>query len=147
MGNFTRFQAPVWDRFFDLISECDENLSDDQVDAELRRRGIDVTRAFSKIQQALQTAKARAELEAAKKSRPSILKRVKGFAIEGDSGSLDEVKRAIAQRFQSRPQVQAAFFRKLDEAESEDDLRTLLEDAQLLDALSSECNDADPEAK
>jgi hypothetical protein len=147
MGDFTRFQAPVWDRFFDYISECDDDLSDAQVDEELRRRGIDVTKAFSKVQQALRTAKARAELEAAKNSRPSILERMKGLSIGGVVGSLDEVKRAIAQRFQGGPQVQAAFFRKLDEAESEEDLRTLLEDAQFLDALSSEPNDADPEGE
>lgn len=147
MGDFKRFQAPVWDRFFDFVSECHEDLTDREVRDELKRRGIDVTKAFGKVQQALRTAKARADLESARASRPDILKRIQSRAITGISGSLEDVKRAISRQFQGSGQVQAAFFRKLENAESEEDLRSLLEDAQLLDALSSESNDVDPETE
>ena len=51
MGDFTQFQEPVWDRFFDFIFECDEDLNRAEVQEELRRRGIDVTRAVNKVQQ------------------------------------------------------------------------------------------------
>ena len=61
VGDFTRFQEPVWDRFFDLVSEGDEHLSRVEVQEELKRRGVDVTRAVNKVQQALQTSKAKLE--------------------------------------------------------------------------------------
>ena len=38
MGDFTQFQEPVWDRFFDFIFECDEDLNRAEVQEELRRR-------------------------------------------------------------------------------------------------------------
>jgi hypothetical protein len=141
VGDFARFQEPVWDSFFDFVFACDEDLSRSEVQAELTRRGIDVTKAVNKVQQALRTAKARAELEAARQSRPHLLDRVRSIPLPDIAGGLAELKHRIAERFQAG-QVQAAFFRKLEAAESEDDLRTLLEDAELLDALTGEDDDA-----
>jgi hypothetical protein len=140
MADFSRFQAPAWDRFFDFICEGDEELSDDQVRDELRHRGIDVTRALSKVQQAVCAARARKELEAAKRSRPAILERLKRIRkrLPDVGGTLDDVKRALASELQGRPQLQGTFFRKLEAAASEDDLRSLLEDSQLLDLLGKE---------
>jgi hypothetical protein len=145
MGDFTQFQEPVWDRFFDFVFECDEDLSRAEVQEELRRRGIDVTRAVSKVQQVLRTAKARRELETARKSRLGLLARVKEIAHPGIAGGLEELKRRIAEQFQG--QTQAAFFRKLEAVESKEDLRSLLEDAHLLDALSEESGDVRAEAE
>src|SRR3954467_8950344 len=98
MGDFSRFREPVWDRFFDFVYDCDEGLTDAQVDEELRRRGIDVTRAFGKVQQALQSARARAELEAAKKNRPALLRQLKGLASPATIAALDELRRLITQK-------------------------------------------------
>ncbi|MGO8903026.1 MAG: hypothetical protein ACLQU5_32485 [Isosphaeraceae bacterium] len=145
MGDFTQFQEPVWDRFFDFIFECDEDLNRAEVQEELRRRGIDVTRAVNKVQQALRTAKARAELEAARKSRLGLLARARGISLTDIGGSLEELKRRIAEQFQG--QAQAAFFRKLEAAESKEDLQSLLEDAHLLDALSEDSDDVRAEAE
>ena len=145
MGDFTQFQEPVWDRFFDFIFECDEDLNRAEVQEELRRRGIDVTRAVNKVQQAPRTAKARAELEAARKSRLGLLARARGISLPDIGGSLEELKRRIAEQFQG--QAQAAFFRRLEAAESKEDLQSLLEDAHLLDALSEESGDVRAEAE
>ncbi len=138
MFDFTRFQAPVWDRFFDFVSDCDDGLTDEQVREELRRRGIDIKRAFGKVQQALRSANARAELERAKQSRPTILEKLRRIKLPEIGGTLDDVKRAISQQLQGRVQVQGTFFRKLEAAGSEEDLRSLLEDAQILDLLGKE---------
>ena len=145
MADFTRFQEPVWDRFFGFVFDCDEDLTDEEVDEELRRRGIDVNRAFSRVQQVLRSAKAMADLEAARKSRPRILNKLKQIKLPEIGGTLEEVKAAIAREFHG--QVQTAFFRKLEAAESEEDLKSLLDDAHLLDALSGETDDPGPEAE
>ena len=146
MSDFTRFQEPVWDRFFDFVFACDEELSRSDVQEELKRRGIDVTKAVNKVQQALRTAKARAELKAARQSRPALLAKARRFSLPDIGAGLEEIKRRIAELFRES-HVQAAFFRKLEAAESEEDLRSLLEDAELLDALSEEEDDARTEAE
>ncbi len=140
MADFSRFQAPAWDRFFDFICEGEEELTDEQVRQELRRRDIDVTRALSEVQQVVRTARARQELEAAKRSRPAILERLKRIRkrLPDVGESLEDIKRALALELQGRAQLQGTFFRKLEAAASEDDLRTLLEDSQLLDLLGKE---------
>lgn len=144
MDDFVRFREPVWDRFFDFIYEDDEGLTDAQVDEELRRRGIDVTRAFGRVQQALQSAKARAELEAARKSRPSLLRQLKGITGSSTGAALDELRKLIA----GKPggQIQAAF-RKLESTASEEDVRSLLDDIRRLDELAGETGDAGTETK
>jgi len=145
VGDFTRFQEPVWDRFFDLVSESDEHLSRVEVQEELKRRGIDVTRAVNKVQQALQTSKARAELEVARKIRPGLIAKAKRLPLPEINARLEQLKRKVVEKF--RGEVQMAFFRKLEGAQSEEDLRSLLEDANLLDALLEEPDDAGGEAE
>lgn len=145
MGDFVRFREPVWDRFFDFVYDSDEGLTDTQVDEELRRRGIDVTRAFGKVQQALRSARARAELEAARMNRPGILRLLRDSADSFSSAAIEEIRRLITQK--SGGQVQAAFFRKLESAASEDDLRSLLEDLHRLDALGEGAGDAGTETE
>jgi hypothetical protein len=146
VGDFARFQEPVWDRFFDFVFACDEDLSRSEVQAELSRCGIDVTKAVNKVQQALRTAKARAELEAARQSRSRLLELARSISTTNVAGGLVELKRLIIERF--RPgQVQAVLFRKLEAANSVEDLQTLLEDAELLDALTEGDDDARAEAE
>jgi hypothetical protein len=145
VGDFTRFQEPVWDRFFDLVSEGDEDLSRVEVQEELKRRGVDVTRAVNKVQQALQTSKAKLELEMARKIRPGLTAKARRLALPDIGARLEDLKRQVLEQF--RGEVQMAFFRKLEGAESEEDLRTLLEDAKLLDALSEEPDDAGGQAE
>jgi hypothetical protein len=144
MGDFARFREPVWDRFFDFVYENDEGLTDAQVDEELRRRGIDVTRAFGRVQQALQSAKARTELEAAKKSRPSLLRQLKGITGSSTGAALDELRRLITGN--SGGQIQAAF-RKLESTASEEDVRSLLDDIHRLDELAGGAGDAGTETE
>lgn len=144
MADFTQFQEPVWDRFFDFVFACDEDLSRAEVQEELRRRGIDVTKAVNKVQQAVRTAKARSELDAARQSLPGILEKARRIRLPDVGAGLEELKRRIAEQFRG---AQAAFFRRLEDAESEEDLRSLLEDADLLDALSGEDDDARAEAE
>jgi hypothetical protein len=145
MGDFVRFREPIWDRFFDFIYEDDENLTDSQVDEELRCRGIDVTRAFGRVQQALQSAKARTELEAARKSRPKLLQQFQALAGASTGAALDELRRLISNK-QPGGQIQAAF-RKLETTASEEDIRSLLDDIHRLDELAGGAGDAGTETE
>lgn len=139
VGDMSRFREPVWDLFFDFIYDCDDDLTRAQVQEDLRRQGIDLTGARKRVHRALETARARAKLEAASQSRTGILARLGQIAPPDVGPTLDDMKRAITARFQG--QAQLAFFRSLEAAESEDDLRTLLEDSHLLEVLSEDGDD------
>jgi hypothetical protein len=139
VGDLTRFQESIWDQVFDFVFDCDEDLSRAQVQEELRRRGIDLTQAHKRVHKALATARARVELEVARQSRPRILARLSRIVPPEVNATLDDMKRAIAAQFQG--QMQLAFFRKLEAAESEDDLKSLLKDAYVLDILSEDADD------
>lgn len=145
VGDLSRFQEPVWDRFFDFVFDCEDGLTRTQVQEALRRRGIDLTDTRRRVHRALETAKARSRLELARASRPGILARLGQVVPLGIGASLEEMKRAITARFQGQSQL--AFFRKLEAAESEEDLRSLLEDAHLLDALSEDSDVPGPRAE
>ncbi len=57
-----RFDASVWDRFFEFITPSDEGLSRGEVQEELRRAGIDVSRAVAKVNEVLEFQEARRAL-------------------------------------------------------------------------------------
>jgi len=145
VGDLSRFQEPVWDRFFDFVFDCEDGLTCAQVQEELRRRGIDLTDARRRVRRALETAKARGKLELARANRLAILARLGQIVPLEIGASLEEMKRAVSARFQGQSQL--AFFRKLEAAESEEDIRSLLEDAHLLDALSEDSDVPGPRAE
>lgn len=140
MADFSRFQEPVWDRFFDYIGDDLVDLTDEQLDEELRRRNIDVTRAFARLQQSIQSAKARVDLEAARKSRPGLLRQLKGLTVPTIGTPIEELRQILARKAGGR--LQPAFFRRLESAATEDDLRSLLEDIHRLNALEEGPGDA-----
>ncbi|WP_168566632.1 hypothetical protein [Crateriforma spongiae] len=134
MNDLDRYADEVWDRFFDFVSEPVSALSQEEVRDELARCGLDITNAVSRVQRALATAKAKNELAAAREKRASIVEKLSSVVapkIEGLRERLDEM---IAGKLKGS--VQAAYFRKLEEAADEDDLRRLMDDIERLDALA-----------
>ena len=101
-----------------------------------------MTRAVSKVQQAVVSAKARAELRAAKEKRPGIVEALTSVFAPSTDELRQRIIKTIAGNLQGT--AQAAYFRKLEEAASEDDLRGLLDDIERLEALTDD--DEMPEA-
>lgn len=134
MSEIDQYSDEVWDRFFDFVSEPVSALSQDEVREELIRYALDITKAVSRVQRAVATAKAKNQLAVARKRRASIVEKLTSVVapkIEGLRERLDEM---IAGKLKGS--VQAAYFRKLEEAADEDDLRRLMDDIERLDALA-----------
>ena len=146
MKNPERFDDRTWQRLFTFLVPDEKNMSRQEVDAELQHLGIDTRPGFAKIQQALKrmaaTREARAALEAAKKERPSLLARLGSVASTVGALTKENLRQVIRDRFAGP--AQAAFFRKLESAASEDDLKSLLDDMTKLDALTEDPDDANP---
>lgn len=135
MGDVSEFDDKVWDRFFDFLL-CDEEPSREEVQAQLGTFGIDVTLALKRVQQALQSSKARAALVAAKAARPSIVAKIGQVVAPVTERLREKLHDLITRRFIGSEQ--AAYFRKLEGAASEEDLQSLLHDMERLETLSED---------
>ena len=131
-----RFDAGVWDKFFEFVSPSDEGLSRAQVHEELRRAGIDVSGAITKVQQALEFQEARRSLAGARTPRESAVERIRAISL----GAISNVRQAVHDLIARNvpPASQAVYFSKLEGAASDQDLRSILEDIERLDALERE---------
>lgn len=134
MSDLDRYADEVWDRFFEFVSEPVSKLSLEEVHSELTRHGVDITQAMSRVQRALATARAKNELELARKKRAGIVEKLSNVAAPKIEGLRERVNDIIAGSLQGS--VQAAYFRKLEEAADEEDLRRLMDDIERLDALA-----------
>lgn len=146
MKNLDRFDDRTWNKFFTFLFPNEESMTLHEVEAELQHLGIDNRPGLAKVQRGLKkmaaAREARAALETAKKRRPSLLTKLRNMTSEVGSLTKEELRRIIKERFSGT--AQAAFFRKLDSAASEEDLRSLLDDMSKLDALTEESDDAEP---
>src|SRR5690606_31236149 len=68
---------PVWDRLFELLYPCDENLTDQEVDVEINRLGIDMQPAFLRLHKMIEAQRAKAHFAAAKERRATIGERIR----------------------------------------------------------------------
>ena len=109
---------------------------------ELQRLGLDVRRAVAKVKLANQARQARADLEAARVERPRLMERLKQVITPVTSGLRQHLQTIIGQKLQGS--IQAAYFRKLEHAATDDDLQSLLEDIHWLEDLDKGANDGKP---
>ncbi|MFO0860537.1 MAG: hypothetical protein U0570_08265 [Phycisphaerales bacterium] len=139
MAGLERFDNQVWDRFFDFVTPDVAVMSMSELDAELQRAGIDPSKAMAQVKTALEARQARAMLAQARETRAMITKKVLDCAL----APMKEAREILHQMISTcAPQAQrGVLFRKLEQAATEDDVRSLLEDIQRLERLDSEGGD------
>jgi len=145
MKSINEYDERVWIAFFDFVFLDDRDLTRAQVQTELRDSGIDMRPALKKLQGILRKAReaetGRAALEAAAKSRASVMEKLARFKpLEGPSIRA-KLRSMIADRLQGS--MQAVYARKLEDAGSDEDLKSLLEDIARLDALAEDGEDGE----
>ncbi len=134
-----------WRKLFTFILPNEQEMTREEVQAELRHLGIDTRPGLARVQQALarsaKSRQARADLEAAKAERPSLLARIANKSASLGALTKDKLRDMIEKEFSGQPKQQAAFFRKLESTSSEEDLKSLLDDMAKLDALDEDPGD------
>jgi len=126
----------LWDKLFDFLFSCDVHTTDRDVQDDLREAGIDMKSAFARMQEMIEQARARERLAAAPQRRASLLERVKDTAASHIT-DLREAVRLLIERA-AKGQEQAAYFHKLETTATDEDLRSLLHDLELLAHLRNE---------
>lgn len=138
MADPKRHSDLTWERFFEFLfrceRDCEEKLSREEVQADLRQLGIDVGKAVRRVQQAVAAAKGRAELANARAKRLGVVSQLNQVVVPSETNLRTRLKDIIAGKFEGT--VQAAYFRKLESAATEEDLQSLFEDIHRLETLS-----------
>ena len=129
----------VWDKLFELIFPCDEELSDAEIDAELHRRGIDMKPAYRRLHKMVEMQKAQSRLAAAKSIRATLAERVRDVVAPKGEDLRAGVRNLIGRAVHGKEQ--SAYFHKLEGATSEEDLQSLLDDLEKLAAIREVQND------
>ncbi|GMU82486.1 MAG: hypothetical protein IPM64_17005 [Phycisphaerales bacterium] len=133
MKKLDQFDDRVWDRFFDFVTPDVEQMSISEVDAELRRAGIDIRPALARVNQALETRRARETLARARAERPSAIRRLAGTVLGQIDNARDRLESLIAARVPAAQR--AVYLRKLEKVATDADVESLLEDLARLEEL------------
>lgn len=136
MNQMKDYDNRTWERLFDFAFS-DEGLSREQTQAELRRLGIDMRPTIQKIQVSIREARdarhAKAGLKRAREERSSLLTKFMSLKTPSMPDMREALERLIRDRLTGP--MQAAYFHKLKNAATDEDLKGLLEDASLLEKL------------
>lgn len=127
---------PLWDEFFSFLERGDTPATGAEADAELRRLGVDLGAAQKRVLNAAKRARAKAELAAAKARAEGVQSRMNTIPASPVTMSRDRIKLLIAARCDEP--AQRAYFRKLDESSSDDDLRAILADLDCLKLIAED---------
>src|SRR5260370_21457763 len=123
MSNQERHSALVWDQLFELIQLCNESVTDAEVDADLKRLGIDMTSANQRLHKMIAEQRARAKLASAKQTRSSLADQI-GDVVAPAIENLRTGVRKLLEGLSGQEQL--AYFHKLELAASDEDLQSLL---------------------
>lgn len=141
MNDQLRHDYRVWDRLFLLLYPCDESVTDDEVRADLKRLGIDMKPAFQRLHSMIETQRARARFAAAKDKRASLSQKIRDVVAPAVEDLRAGVKDLIGKI--KGDEAQLAYFHKLEGAATEEDLQSLFDDLEKLDAIQEFGNDTE----
>ena len=143
MSDRFRHNYLVWDKFFDLLFLNDETITDEQIDVDLKRFGINMESANARLHAMVEVHCARVRLTNAREIRATIGERVKNIVAPHMENLRGGIKDLIGKAVKGEEQL--AYFHKLEGAASEDDLQTLMDDLEKLAAIRELNNETQSE--
>jgi hypothetical protein len=133
MSDLHAHSQKVWDRLFDLLYTCEEAITDAEVDADLKQAGIDMRPAFRRLNEMIEQKKARLQFVQARQVRASMMDKLRDVVGPTVTDLRSGVREFINRVFSGSEQV--AHFHKLDQAATDEDLRSLMDDLTKLSEL------------
>ncbi len=143
MNTPEKFRPQDWDALFDALAEETTGLNPDEIRANLKAHQIDVSPAVGRVSKAIESARAMALLRAASVRRQTMAARLDQLR-QATARPLEEAKRRITEVLAQyrRDAVPQAYFNRLQQASTEEDIRSLVEDLEAIDLLGEEGNGA-----
>jgi CO dehydrogenase/acetyl-CoA synthase gamma subunit (corrinoid Fe-S protein) len=127
-----RHRDDLWEQLFDLLYDCEGEVSDEQVKADLKKAKIDMRSANARLMQMVDEKRAQEEISRAPKARASALDMLRGILAPKIKDLRVGVQALIARV--GGPE-QAVFNHKLEKAATEQDLQSLMDDLHRLSVL------------
>ncbi len=140
MKDPTRPDCEVWDRFIELIYPINESFDEEQIDKDLERHGINVDSALVRMNSMVERFQVKKNLAEAGEKRATLSEKVRDIIappLENLRSGIKELVNDLSE------QKQLAYFHKLEEAASEEDLQSLMDDIRKLDALDELGNESE----
>lgn len=135
---FKKIDPVLCNKLFDFIYPNENNMTDEEIQAELKNLKINTTSAMDKIRDVLNKAderkQAQKSLANATQKRQKMLETYKDISST-ISGGREEIRQWIMQHLSGSKQ--AMYCRKLEEA-SDEDLKSLAEDILHLEELEKD---------
>lgn len=141
MSDDIRHKYSVWDRLLLLLYPCDDAVTDAELDADLERLGIDMRPAFVRMHKMIETQRARVQFASAKERRASLSERLSDVVAPKIQDLRNGVRNLIG-RIEG-DEAQLAYFHKLEGVASEEDLQSLFDDLEKLNAMQELRNDSE----
>jgi len=139
-NRFTNLDKVLCDKLLNFIYPDESNMTDEEIQAELQRLKIDMKPAIEKLNMALnfcnEKQKAQAKYKTAREKRLTLLEKFRQLKMPSFPDMQNGLQQIITQHLDPSPQL--VYYRKLEEAASEQDLKTLLEDILLLKSLEQD---------
>ena len=142
MTDPNRPDCEVWDRFIELIYPINESLDEEQIDKDLERNGINVDSALIRMNGMIELFQAKRNLENAGEKRAKLSEKVRDIIAPPIENLRSGIKELVNDLSENK---QLAYFHKLEEAASEEDLQSLMDDIRKLDALDELGNETKKE--
>lgn len=141
MSNYKEFKDSAYCRFLDFILPDEESMTPQEIQEELCARGINLEPAKNRIKSAL--AQAKEKKEAQLKLSMAAGKRAKFFEMIANIPHLATSLNADLQAFLKTisSEKQSVLYHRLQEAKSEEDFNSIIEDLKILDILNDDSND------
>ncbi|MCC7333851.1 MAG: hypothetical protein IT422_02070 [Pirellulaceae bacterium] len=140
MSDDIRYKYPVWDHLFTLLYPCDESVTNEEVKEDLARLGIDMKPAFQRLHKMIEVQRAKAQFASAKAKRATIGESIHGVVAPRFDDLRQRVNDFVGKM--KGDEAQLAYFHKLESAASEEDLQSLLDDLEKLEAIQELPNDS-----
>lgn len=134
MSDQQQLQRETWERFVDFLYPCGETMTSLEIDDCIGEFGIDIEPGFAHFQELIERRRRQVRLECAGQQRESLRERVSSV-VAPKFDDLKERVRGLVESSDDKNQ-RLAYFHKLEKAESETDLQSLLDDLEKLDAIS-----------
>jgi hypothetical protein len=137
------FDTDLCGKLFNFIYPDEKDMTREEVQAELQQLEIDTRSIKRKLALALnsytQTQKAKGKLATAKEQRLSFLEKIKNAEVRDVPSVRSKLQELIAHHLDAP--LQAAYFRKLEDAATDQDLQSLLQDILLLESFDKDESD------
>lgn len=138
------YSPETWAEFLDLIGPDADGLTRDEVQQELRASGIDAAAVLGRVRNTIQRHTDRETLGQAGQKREKLL-RSKPSVFDPVKKTRDALLDAI--RGLGNPGLAQVYMNRMEQAATDEDLQSLLEDLEQAKALGNDPEGGDGEAK